>query len=492
MSLSEELAQLSVPLTEADAIALVVDLDGTLLRSDMLHESFWSSFSNDWQAPFGSLKAMRSGRAALKRQLARTSRIDAATLPYDQDVISYIRAWRNRGGRVALVTASDQSFAEGVADHLKLFDDVRGSDGITNLKGREKADFLVSQYGEGGYAYAGDSAADLPVWEKAARIITVNAGPELKARTERLDKPVEHLGTARASWRAHLVALRPHQWLKNLLVFLPMLAAHRFEMAVVLQSLAAFVAFSLVASSVYLLNDLLDLQMDRAHPRKRHRALASGALPISHASIMIPALLTGGFLVAVALGWRFAAVLAVYFLVTLAYSLVLKRKEIIDVCVLAGLYTLRVIAGAAATGMGLSVWIAAFCLFLFMSLAAVKRQAELVDLAKRKELSAVGRGYHVGDLPIVSMVAITSGFVSVLVLALYINSPAVLLLYAHPTLLWGVACILLYWTMHMVMVAHRGAMTDDPIVFAASDRTSQICLVLAAVIVAASAGIGPV
>lgn len=489
--MSQELAQLSVPLTKTDAVTLVVDLDGTLLRSDMLHESFWSAFSHDWQVPLRSLKAMRSGRAKLKRQLAGASKIDAATLPYDHDVLAYIRAWRKRGGRVALVTASDQALADRIAGHLGLFDDVRGSDGTTNLKGREKADFLTSQYGEGGYAYAGDSPADLPVWDKASRIVTVNASGDLKALTDRLGKPVEHLGTVRGSWKAHLLALRPHQWLKNLLVFLPMLAGHRFETAVFLQSLAAFVAFSLVASSVYLLNDLFDLQMDRAHPRKRYRALASGAVPIAHASIMIPALLAGGFIVAVALGWRFATVLAVYFLVTLAYSLVLKRKEVIDVCVLAGLYTLRVIAGAAATGMSLSVWIVAFCLFLFMSLAAVKRQAELVDLAKRKELSAAGRGYHVDDLPIVSMVAITSGFVSVLVLALYINSPAVLPLYAHPTLLWGVACILLYWTMHMVMVAHRGAMTDDPIVFAATDRTSQICLLLAAATVAASAGFGP-
>ena len=466
---------------------LVVDLDGTLLRSDMLFESFWSAFARDWRSPLRALRALTGGRAALKRHLAQASAVAPATLPYDPQVIAFVEAWRRAGGRTALVTASDQSFAEAIAAHLGLFDEVHGSDGDLNLKGDRKGRFLEERFGAGGFAYMGDSAADLSVWGRAARAITVNASPGLRRRAEQVCAATEHLQTAPRSLRPYLTALRPHQWLKNALVFLPMLAAHQLDAATLLLSTLAFLCFSLVASSVYVFNDLLDLDADRAHPRKKKRPFASGRVPIAHGAWMAAGLLLAGLGLAAAMGPGFLAVMAVYFLLTTAYSLNLKRRMVIDICVLAGLYTARIVAGGVATGIPLSVWLLAFSVFFFLSLAAVKRQAELVDGAERGALKASGRGYHVDDLPIISMIAIAAGYVSVLVMTLYVNSPEVMKLYTHPEVLWGVCAVLLYWITRTVMIAHRGHMHDDPVVYAARDRISLLCLGAMVVLLVAGA-----
>lgn len=458
---------------------LAVDLDGTLLRSNILYESFWSSFGRDWKSPLTAAVALLQGRAALKQHLAGTSRIDAASLPYDPAVIDYVRDWRQRGGQTALVTASDQSIADQIAAHLDLFDEVYGSTGTENLKGPVKADFLQSRFGAGGFTYMGDSPADLPVWRLAAKAVTVNAAPALRQKAERAASDTEHLATVEASPAAYVKALRPHQWLKNILVFLPMLAAHQLDMVTLMQSLLAFLSFSLIASSVYVVNDLLDLNADRAHPRKRFRPFAAGRIPIEHGSWMAAALFLGGLAAALPLGLLFLGVILLYYAMTTAYSLHFKRMIVMDICLLAGLYTIRIAAGGAATGIPLSVWLLAFSIFFFFSLAAVKRQAELVDSAKRQQLTAKGRGYHVDDLPVIAMIAIAAGYVSVLVLALYLNSPAVAGLYTTPQGLWGICCVLLYWITSTVMLAHRGQMQDDPVVYAARDRGSQLCFLIA-------------
>lgn len=276
----------------------------------------------------------------------------------------------------------------------------------------------------------------------------------------------------------YVKALRPHQWVKNILVFLPMLAAHQFDSQTLRLSLLAFVSFSLVASSVYVVNDLLDLDADRAHPRKRQRPFASGSIPVSRGTWMALGLLLSGAMTGALVGREFIIVMAAYYILTLAYSLQLKKTIVLDICVLAGLYSIRILAGGVATKIHLSVWLLAFSTFFFLSLAAVKRQAELVDAAKRSELTATGRGYHVGDLPIISMVAIGAGYVAVLVLALYLNSPTVTELYARPEALWGVCVVILYWITRAVMIAHRGQMHDDPVIFAIRDTGSHVCLVL--------------
>ncbi|MDP5086824.1 MAG: UbiA family prenyltransferase [Yoonia sp.] len=466
--------------------ALIVDLDGTLLRSDILFETFWSALGKSWKSPFRALRSLMGGKAALKRQLAEDGEISVATLPYDPVVIAYVEKWRADGGTTALVTASEEQIAKRIGEHLGIFDEVFGSDGTHNLKGPNKAAFLKDRYAETGFAYVGDAKADLPVWAEAQQAITVNIPAALKSRVGALPATAEHLTTRPRSFKPYIKALRPHQWLKNILIFLPMLAAHQFEAATFWNSFLAFVAFSMIASAGYVFNDLLDLAADRAHPRKCKRPFASGALPIAHGTWLGAGLLAMGFAIAGGLNGYLLLTLVAYFGITMAYSLDLKRRTVVDICTLAGLYTMRLVAGSVATGLALSVWLMAFSIFFFLSLAAVKRQAELIDTAKRGKLSASGRGYIVDDLPIISQVAISSGFVSVLVMALYVSSPTVASLYTYPEAMWGVCLILLYWITRIVMVTHRGWMHDDPVVYAAKDRVSQICG--AAILLCALAG----
>ena len=454
---------------------LVVDLDQTLLKSDMLHETFWSSFAQNASIPFKSIPKLFISKAALKFYLASEAAIDVKSLPYDDEVIKFINDYRAKGGKVALVTATHRHLADQIAEHLGVFDEVHGSDNEINLKGAVKAQFLVDRFGRENFYYIGDAAADVPVWEVSAKAITVNASDSVRRKVEALGKPVEHLETTNRSWVSYIKALRPHQWLKNILIFVPMLAAHMLDLSSFLSSCLAFVAFSLIASSVYVVNDLLDLNSDRIHPRKRSRPFASGAIPIVHGIQIAILCLLIGFAIAALLGSKFLIVIGAYYMTTLAYSLVFKRKVIIDICVLAGLYTMRIFAGGAASGIDLSIWLLAFSVFFFLSLAAVKRQAELVDLDKRKEIKIAGRSYETHDLPIVAMISVASGYISVLVMMLYINSPNVTILYQTPEILWGMCCILLYWLTRTIMLTHRGKMHDDPVIFAATDRISQIC-----------------
>jgi 4-hydroxybenzoate polyprenyltransferase len=288
----------------------------------------------------------------------------------------------------------------------------------------------------------------------------------------------QHLSVSARSPERYIRALRPHQWLKNALVFLPMLTSHQLDRTTATASLMAFLSFSMAASAVYIVNDLIDLSADRAHPRKRNRPFASGSIPVAHGVWMALALVLLGGCFASLINWQFTLVTAGYFILSTAYSIYFKKQIILDICVLAGLYTIRIVAGSAAAEVPMSEWLLAFSAFFFLSLAAVKRQAELVDSASREQLGATGRGYKAEDLPVVSMVAIGSGYVSVLVLALYINSPIVVSLYARPEALWGVCAVLLYWLTRSIMVAHRGQMHDDPVVYAAKDPVSQLCLLL--------------
>ena len=298
-------------------------------------------------------------------------------------VVAFIKAWRDSGGRTALVTASDSIFASAIAHHLGLFDEAHGSDGQLNLKGHRKGQFLEERFGLKGFCYIGDAKADLSVWKRASKAITVNAPSDLRRHTEKVCENVEHLGCHSNVGMAYVKALRPHQWLKNGLVFLPTLAAHQLDGVTFLLALLAFISFGLVASSVYVLNDLLDLAADRMHPRKCLRPFASGSIPIAHGIWMAGGLLLLGALLAFIISTSFLLVMACYYILTLAYSLNLKRRMVVDICVLAGLYTMRIIAGGVATDISLSVWLLVFSVFFFLSLASVKRQAELIDIAVR-------------------------------------------------------------------------------------------------------------
>jgi len=457
---------------------LVVDLDGTLLRTDLLHETFWSAFSRDWLTPIKAARALWSGKPSLKSYLYTVATVDITSLPYNDTVINYILSHRERGGHTALVTASNHKLATQVGDHLDLFDETHGSDEKDNLKGQRKADFLSQHFSDQGYIYLGDAKADLPVWQSATKAVTLDVQGALKKTVEQINPNTEHLSSNTATRDDYLKVIRPHQWLKNLLVFLPMLAAHQLELPTLVNSVLAFLAFSFVASSVYIVNDLLDLNADRAHPRKRTRAFAAGNIPLQHGAFMAGGLLAVGFAIAYWLLPSFLVGLLIYYALTSAYSLDLKRRSVIDICTLAGLYTLRIIGGGIATGIELSFWLLAFSIFIFLSLAAVKRQAELIDLKTRGFLNIKGRGYGVDDLPLITMIALCSGLTSVLIIALYVNAPQVSALYPTTAPLWGVCCVLLYWLLRVIFKTHRGEMHDDPILFAIKDRTSRLCFVL--------------
>ena len=464
---------------------LYADLDGTILSTDLLYESFLSAFKASPWIAVQCVGWVFQGRARLKEELAARSSIDVTTLPYRQSVLAFLREEHARGRRIVLTTASWITLAESVARHLGLFDQVLATSREENLKGEVKARRIAALSGEGPFDYVGDSAADLAVWRRARHAYVVEASEGLSGRippgvpVKRVFPSNEGGGAALGALRA----LRPHQWAKNVLLFVPLLAAHRIgEPAAVLSALSAFVAFCLFASSNYVLNDLLDLGADRAHPRKRLRPLASGQLPIPIGAALIVGCLAVGVAVAMTLPMPFQATLASYFVLTLAYSLGLKRAAVADVISLAMLYTLRIIAGTFAIGAGISFWLLAFAMFLFFSLALVKRYAELIALEEEIH-TAPGRGYAGHDAEVVLAIGSASAMVSVLVLAFYINGDAAKNLYDRPEVLWMLCPLGLYWVSRIWLLAARGQMHDDPVLFAVRDKASYAVAAIGAVVV---------
>lgn len=472
------------PLAASTPIPLCVDLDGTLIHSDLLLESFLLLLKRNPLYLFLAPLWLLRGKAVLKSEIARRVELNGAALPYCAPYVEWLRQEKAAGRAIWLCTASDARLAQRVADHLGIFDGVLSSDGTVNLSGEAKAQALVQRFGERGFDYCGNEAVDLAVWRHARAAIVVNADSRLAQRAGALAQ-VEQLFEKRpVSLRVIGKALRVHQWAKNALVFVPVAAAHRLTDAATLgQALLAFLAFSLCASSVYLLNDMLDLEADRQHPRKSRRPFASGELSLLSGMLAAPMLLVGAALLCLALPLKFAGVLAAYYVATLAYSFGLKRLVMIDVLALAGLYTIRIVAGAAATGIALSFWLLMFSIFMFLSLAMVKRYAELHAMRQTGKLKAHGRGYQVEDLPLLQGLGGASGYLSILVLALYVNSPDITTLYTHPKVVWALCPVMLYWISRIWMQTHRGRMHDDPLVFALKDRISLATGAVAAVVV---------
>jgi 4-hydroxybenzoate polyprenyltransferase/phosphoserine phosphatase len=458
-------------------VPLVIDLDGTLLRSNLLLESALVFARAHPLRALAPLAWLGGGKAALKQRLAEAAGIDVATLPYDERVLALIARERALGRRIVLATASHRLYAERVAAHLGVFDEVLATGDGVNLSAERKRDSLLRRYGHRGYDYAGNAGDDLPVWAAARHAYVVSAGGALERRARAHGNVVQVLPRAPGpeQLRALLKALRPHQWAKNLLLLVPLMAAHlAHDMDRLAAAALAFVCFSLCASSVYLLNDLLDIADDRHHGSKRQRPFAAGTLPLLAGVALAPLLLAAAFGLALwLLPWKFSAVLLGYYVLTLAYSLALKRVMALDAITLAGLYTLRLIAGAAAFGVPLTFWMLAFSMFMFLSLALVKRYAELREARHRGEQSqARGRGYFPGDLEMIAALGAAAGYLSVMVLALYTQDRATVVLYRQPQLIWLACPLLLFWITRTWMLTHRGLMHDDPVVFALKDRAS--------------------
>ena len=480
-------ATTAAPSPEDDlAIPLVVDLDGTLIRTDMLQESAVKRFRAE---PLSALRWplwLARGRAYLKQRLIEGIAFDPAALPYNGSLLDWLQTQRQAGRRLVLCTASDQALARLIADHLGLFDEVMASDGRTNLKSEAKATALVQRFGARGFDYAGNEGADFAVWRQARRAIVVNARAVVERHArERFDVQTsfERQPAGPRTWAR---ALRLHHWVKNALLFVPLLAAHRWsDGAGWLNVLLGFLAFGLCASSVYLANDLLDLESDRHHPRKRRRPLAAGALPIAAAIAAAPLLVAASYLIAWRVGAGFVVWLSIYFALTCCYSLGLKRLILVDCLTLAILYTLRIIAGAVAARVPMSFWALTFSGALFLSLALVKRYAELLVQKAAGREKAHGRGYVIGDAQVLRSLGVAAGYMAVVVLALYLNSDAVRQLYRTPELLALAVPIVTFWVSWLWLCATRGQMHDDPLVFAFKDRASLIAGLLFALVMLA-------
>lgn len=460
-----------------NARPLVVDLDGTLLRSDMLVESAFSLLRHHPARLLSALAWLLGSKAKLKSRLAEAVALDVTTLPYNPQVLAFLLQEKAAGRTLVLATATHQTYADAIATHLGLFDRVFASSVESNLSAKGKQGVLVSAYGEKGFDYVGNSRDDLVVWASSCQGYLVDPEFGVEGAAKRLGNVHTVISKPDHPWQAWTRQLRLHQWVKNVLLFVPLLAAHRAgDLGLLLAGAVAFLVFGLCASSVYLLNDLLDLEDDRQQAKKRLRPLASGAVPIKTAVLVMPALLLASVaLAAWLLPWMFGLALACYYGLTLAYSLLLKRVMTVDVIALAMLYTVRIVAGTFAFGVSLTFWMLAFSMFLFLSLALVKRYAELRESHLQGKADTVrGRGYYPGDLEMISTLGAASGYLAVLVLALYIQDPSTITHYRHPQMIWLACPLLLYWITRIWMVTHRGWMHDDPVVFALKDRNSLL------------------
>lgn len=464
------------------AIPLCVDLDGTLIRTDCLWEALVQMMFRRPLRLAVILAGAWRGRPWLKKQLALERVLPVDSLPYNTDVLTLIKRERAAGRKAVLVTASDQLMADAVAAHVKVFDEVVGTDGATNLKGKNKAAYLAKRFGKGGYDYAGDSSADIPVWESARHAYAVNAGSKAKRWIQRHNASTT-IGAGRKKWRARVRALRPQHWVKNILVFFPVLAAHVWHSTETwLRVGGFFLALCFGASAVYLVNDLVDIESDRLHKDKWRRPIASGALflPEALAGIPLCLVLAIGFCMTVP-GWKAPALLAGYLFTTSLYSFWLKKVVILDVLFLSGFYVYRVVAGAILAPVKLSEWLIAFAMFLFLSLAAAKRYVELVNLPEDKNPNAA-RGYLRQDYPLVALFGVNCGCLSVLVLGLYVNSDTFQHLYTRAWIFWLFCPLLLYWLMRVWLLATRKKLHEDPVVFAIKDPVTWVVAALGCVV----------
>jgi 4-hydroxybenzoate polyprenyltransferase len=424
----------------------------------------------------------------MKRRIAERVSIDATTLPYRQEVLDLIHAERAAGRRVVLATASDQRLAQVVSDHLGLFDNVLASDGQNNLSGLNKLDAIRRDAGDSGFRYVGDRPVDLHIWREALGAIVVTHSSQLVGAAARVGTVERVIEAKRATLRDLLYGIRLHQWLKNLLVILPVLPLlGSVTPAMLLNVALAFVAFGLSASSIYLINDLLDLEADRRHHRKRLRPFAAGRISVKTAMLLSAVLLGASWAIALALlPALFSAVLAIYIVVTTVYSIALKRRVLVDAFTLAGLYTLRILAGAAAIQVAPSFWILSFSLFAFLSLALAKRYVELETARKNGSSDVKDRGYSVEDQQFVMIGGLAAGQISVLVLSLYLNDPVMVQKYRHPYALWIISPLFLYWIIRVWLKARRNELHDDPVVFAATDGISRVVALLCFAAIAAA------
>lgn len=461
-------------------LPLYVDLDGTLTYTDLLFESVLLLIKRNPLYLFLCFAWLLRGRGNLKFQIAKRVELDVSLLPYNEALLTYLKQQRAGGRRLVLASASNRALVQRVEDHLGIFDAVFGSDETTNLKSRAKLQAIITDAGANGFAYAGNGAADLSVWESATEIIVVNAPSAIVVQAQKIKTPSLIIPPRPFKLRLVIKALRLHQWAKNALLFVPLMAAHDLSVDSWLITLLAFITFGLCASATYVINDLFDLASDRAHPRKQARPFAAATLTIQFGVALVLVLLPLSLLLAAAISLPFFGLMVVYIAATLLYSARLKQIAIVDVLVLASLYTHRILAGGLVSAVVISNWLLAVSLFMFLSLALVKRCAELEFMSGDGKVSLAGRGYRTSDLSYLISMGIASGFVAVMLLALYVDSQVGGAMYPHAEILWLILPLMLFWIMRLWLKISRMEIHDDPLLFAITDRASWIVAALVA------------
>ena len=454
---------------------LCVDLDGTLVKSDTLVDSLLVLVRTH---PLRAMRAplwLTGGKAGLKAKVAAEVQLDAAHLPYNRPLLEYLMEQYAEGRKLYLTTGADTALAHRIAHHLGIFEEVLASDGATNLTGHNKLDSLKKRFAVDGFDYIGNAPPDLPLLEQAGEAMVANPSLSLRAKLKSRKIPVSRQFDDRASLiEVFLKTIRLHQWAKNVLIFVPLLLAHALKLPLFFDALVAFLSFSLCASATYIVNDLLDIEADRRHHRKRYRPFAAGDLPVATGVAIIMLFLAAAFTGAAFLPHAFLAWLLIYLVTTLSYSLYLKRVVLIDVILLSGLYTLRMLAGGAATGVKFSPWLAALSVFLFLSLAMVKRFSELQNIRAQGNTLSNGRGYLLADIEQIRSFGTASAYASVVVFAFYIYGSGSSGLYHHPTRLWLMTPLMILWLSRVWLLASRGELDEDPVIFAITDRMSLL------------------
>lgn len=462
---------------------ICVDLDGTLVLTDTMWEAFFGALKNHPLLAFQMLWWLKQGRGYGKHKIAERASLIAESLPYNQELITWLEHQKESGRKLYLVTGSNEKFAKLIAKHVGIFEDVISSTHKRPMSGRDKAAALIERFGKRGFAYAGNAAVDIPVWQAASKVIVVNATPTVIRAAEQLGI-ITKIGQRRTSWYTILRAIRWHQWTKNILIFVPLLTAHQLvNSAAVWSACFAFIAFSAIASVIYLMNDLVDLPADRQNPYKKYRPLASGQLPILTALWLGLLLGLTSLIIALFLPPLFLGIIVTYALVNIAYSLKLKRIIGIDVLVIASLYVLRIFAGSAASGVLTSPWLFAFAASVFLSLALVKRVSEINNLATVNKTKLSGRGYVQSHRQALMGIGILAGIASLAIFAFYVGSPVVQILYRTPVLLWLLVPLFGVWLARVWHITNSGNMHEDPTVFAAKDPISYATAIAAVMIV---------
>jgi len=456
-------------------VPLCVDLDGTLVKSDTLVDSLLVLLRTRPALVLKLPGHLLHGKAAFKAFVTESVSLDITHLPYNRTLLQFLQREHGRGRAIYLATGADVALARRVAGHLGIFTDVLGSDGATNLTGNKKLDSLRHRLDSGAFDYIGNGTPDLPLLAQASQPMVANPSLGLRIRLKARGIIPAHEFVERKHFLYSLLkAVRPQHWAKNLLIFVPLFLSHAISAGKLLTALAAFCCFSLTASAAYIVNDLLDIEADRRHPHKRHRPFASGDLSAFAGMGIVAVFLLLGLLGGRLLPGGFFGWLLFYLASTLAYSWYLKRVALVDVLALSGLYILRLLAGGAATQTPISHWLAGFSMFLFLSLAIVKRFAELENLRASNATPKNGRGYLLADMAQLRSFGTASAYAAVVVFAIYISGADVTKLYRHPKLLWLSVPLMILWLNRVWLLASRGELDEDPVAFALTDRMSQL------------------